>query len=595
MANYGTERVVLQNTTGAILSTSGDPIISTVSDSDQAIVFGAVSTREIQTAIANGGFDSQPPQPDADIDESSNPLAFWTVNDGSTGAITARSVVEPTNASGYTIGITVPNATASGLYWELSTFFPITGNSADVLAVDPIVYLDAVVGAGTPNIDVVLTMEFADTNFTTVGTATLGTATYASLITASIAPAEKSVSTTTVIAPSEAAYGKITIKVITTAIVATPTFTPIVYIREAMIRRGFSYIPISDNVASSRPAASISHSGGILAATSGSRVLDGSGTIRLVADYSGSGTAATIDLVNATNASGPFSTYNSAIFTMSGRGTSPGFVLSSTESAGDVNLFRNTANEWKTDDSFNIAGNLVVGGSATITGALSAGGISFTNLDVSGTANIVGTATFGTTVNFTGGSVNIGADGNLYRSATNTIKTDDSLVVGGGLTVGGTVIYGVPPGVVQSYLGATANVPTGWLLANGASLSTATYPALFAVIGYSFGGAGASFSLPSLTGHLLVGSTSTPGSSFQTGSVDAYLNSTWNHTHSVDPVATNSGVPSATTTILYASGANTVSPGSSLHTHSTNIAATTSSDAGPADVLRTRVVYIIKT
>ena len=155
MANYGTERVVLQNTTGAILSTSGDPIISTVSDSDQAIVFGAVSTREIQTAIANGGFDSQPPQPDADIDESSNPLAFWTVNDGSTGAITARSVVEPTNPSGYTIGITVPNATASGLYWELSTFFPITGNSAEVLAVDPIVYLDAVTGVGTPKNDVV--------------------------------------------------------------------------------------------------------------------------------------------------------------------------------------------------------------------------------------------------------------------------------------------------------------------------------------------------------------------------------------------------------------------------------------------------------
>jgi microcystin-dependent protein len=334
-------------------------------------------------------------------------------------------------------------------------------------------------------------------------------------------------------------------------------------------------------------------SGGNLNIVSGSRVLDGSGTIRLVADYSGSGTAATIDLVNATNASGPFSTYNSAIFTMSGRGTSPGFVLSSTESAGDVNLFRNTANEWKTDDSFNIAGNLVVGGSATITGALSAGGISFTNLDVSGTANIVGTATFGTTVNFTGGSVNIGSDGNLYRSATNTIKTDDSLVVGGGLTVGGTVIYGVPPGVVQSYLGGTSTLPTGWLLANGASLSTATYPALFAVIGYSFGGAGASFSVPNLNiGYFLVGSTSTPGSGFMTGSVDSYLNSTWNHTHSTDPAAFTSAAPSAN---QVSAGSGGVFASATNHTHSINGPATTSSDAGPADAYRMRVVYIIKT
>lgn len=40
---------------------------------------------------------------------------------------------------------------------------------------------------------------------------------------------------------------------------------------------------------------------------------------------------------------------------------------------------------------------------------------------------------------------------------------------------------------------------TGWFLLNGASLSTATYPLLFAKYGYLFGGSGASFSLPDLT------------------------------------------------------------------------------------------------
>ena len=592
MATFGSDKLSLSQTTGVIQADSGDPLLSTESNGSSAVVFGAIATREIQTAIANGAFDSQPPLPDDVIDELANPIAYWSVADGSGGTITARSVVETTNPSGYTIGITIPNATPAALSWGLSTYFPITGNSADVLAISPIAYLDAAIVGGTPNINITLALEFADVNFAAVGGTAYGTATYASLITAGIAAAEKSVSTTTTIAPSEAAFGKLTITAITSGIVST-TGTPIVYIREASVRRGFSFIPIADNVASGRPAASISHSGGILLAQSGSRVLDGSGNVKLVADYSGGGTAATLDLVNATNSSAPFSTYNSAILTLSGKGTSPSIVLSSAESAGDVNLYRNTADVWKTDDSFTVGANLVVGGSATITGALSAGAISFTNLSVSGTANIVGTAAFGTTVNFTGGSVNIGADGNLYRSATNTIKTDDSLVVNGSLTVGGTVIYGVPPGVVQSYLGATSTLPTGWILANGASLSTATYPALFAVIGYNFGGSGASFNVPNMNiGYFLVGSAQTPSSSLMTGTVDSYLNTTWNHTHSTNPAAFTSAAASANTVVA---GSGGVTASAQNHSHSIDVPATTSSDAGPSDAYRMRVVYIIKT
>ena len=42
----------------------------------------------------------------------------------------------------------------------------------------------------------------------------------------------------------------------------------------------------------------------------------------------------------------------------------------------------------------------------------------------------------------------------------------------------------------------TTTTPTGWLLENGASYATATHPALFAVIGYTYGGAGANFNVP---------------------------------------------------------------------------------------------------
>jgi microcystin-dependent protein len=43
-----------------------------------------------------------------------------------------------------------------------------------------------------------------------------------------------------------------------------------------------------------------------------------------------------------------------------------------------------------------------------------------------------------------------------------------------------------------------ANDPT-WMLLNGASLATATYPLLFALFGYTYGGSGANFNLPDLT------------------------------------------------------------------------------------------------
>lgn len=39
----------------------------------------------------------------------------------------------------------------------------------------------------------------------------------------------------------------------------------------------------------------------------------------------------------------------------------------------------------------------------------------------------------------------------------------------------------------------------GWLLMNGASLSTTTYAGLFNIYGYTFGGSGANFSLPDFT------------------------------------------------------------------------------------------------
>jgi hypothetical protein len=59
----------------------------------------------------------------------------------------------------------------------------------------------------------------------------------------------------------------------------------------------------------------------------------------------------------------------------------------------------------------------------------------------------------------------------------------------------------IPVGSVIYF--ANSSVPTGYLKCNGASLTTSVYPDLFAAIGYTYGGSGASFSVPELRGEFI--------------------------------------------------------------------------------------------
>lgn len=53
-----------------------------------------------------------------------------------------------------------------------------------------------------------------------------------------------------------------------------------------------------------------------------------------------------------------------------------------------------------------------------------------------------------------------------------------------------------------------STIPPNYLLCNGASISTSTYSALFNIIGYNYGGSGASFNLPNFTNAFPVGASS---------------------------------------------------------------------------------------
>ena len=66
---------------------------------------------------------------------------------------------------------------------------------------------------------------------------------------------------------------------------------------------------------------------------------------------------------------------------------------------------------------------------------------------------------------------------------------------------------GVPPGTIIHFAGK--KVPAGYLICNGAPVSAATYPNLYAAIGNTYGGNSTTFNLPNLSGRFLEGTTST--------------------------------------------------------------------------------------
>ena len=92
-------------------------------------------------------------------------------------------------------------------------------------------------------------------------------------------------------------------------------------------------------------------------------------------------------------------------------------------------------------------------------------------------------------------------------STTDHVKikagTGISLTNSSGETTIAATAGGVPTGTVQWFAGSSA--PTGWLVCDGASKSTSTFSALFAVIGTTYGGSGSNFNVPDLRGEFIRG------------------------------------------------------------------------------------------
>jgi len=109
MPDYGTDRLSLQNTTGAIQNNSGDPLLSTDDSGSSSYAFGPAMSAGIYLGVQNGNIGAPPPNIDEAIAED-NPLPYFSITDSSSGRIVASAVADAVQASGYAIRFTMTNA-----------------------------------------------------------------------------------------------------------------------------------------------------------------------------------------------------------------------------------------------------------------------------------------------------------------------------------------------------------------------------------------------------------------------------------------------------------------------------------------------------
>lgn len=107
------------------------------------------------------------------------------------------------------------------------------------------------------------------------------------------------------------------------------------------------------------------------------------------------------------------------------------------------------------------------------------------------------------TANYSWTKPDPGASANTWGATLNSdLDKIDAQVFGNQQTA---TQAGVPVGAGALWF--TGAPPTNWLICDGSSLDTTTYAALFAVIGYTFGGSGSNFNLPTFVGRFPMGAS----------------------------------------------------------------------------------------
>lgn len=190
-------------------------------------------------------------------------------------------------------------------------------------------------------------------------------------------------------------------------------------------------------------------SGGTLALVAGNATGTGSSSITFsTATAGGTGAATRASSVKMTLT-------GDGQLQVSTTGSSAGILI-----GGDANLYRSAADTLKTDDSLIIASNLTV--NSLTTTRVPFASTSGLLIDSANFTYTTGTGQLALATTGSGAGILIGGDANLYRSAADTLKTDDAFVSGSTITGASSLTLGANGGTTGSVLirGTTSGTVT---------------------------------------------------------------------------------------------------------------------------------------
>jgi microcystin-dependent protein len=136
----------------------------------------------------------------------------------------------------------------------------------------------------------------------------------------------------------------------------------------------------------------------------------------------------------------------------------------------------------------------------------------------------------------------------------------------------------VPTGTISMW--PTSTAPTGWLLANGASVLRDTYPDLFNVIGVTFGSvSGTTFTLPNFTNRMPIGAGDLYALTTTGGDANAIV-VTHSHTFTGSALAAHSHAATSGNFVLNSAGGGDTAGGTGFLTGASTNSVTTAVSAG---------------
>jgi len=355
---YGTNLPGLTGYEGDVTADGGETLIGSDSDGATALLFGPAALREIQAGVANGDFASAPDEPDADINDE-NPLPYFTAEDNSGGAITARVIEDASAGSGNVLRFRIAGGTSSGNSLTIKRFVPVPGTRNRSFIFTPEVY--CINATSTSNAKVVLSYQYYEIDAeTATGTGDTRERTLAEIGSADTLRIASNY--TRLAIPSDAAFILVSVKVETTGTVSSQSD---VSIAELRLISGGSDLYIAEN---SSPAtygpARLRQVNGELTITpnlggSGTVVVDGTlsmTNLSLSGTLDVAGVTSLTNQINVTRAAADNDAFLAKVtgdsvnrFLIEADGS---MFWGSGSAARDVNLYRSSSTTLRTDDAF---------------------------------------------------------------------------------------------------------------------------------------------------------------------------------------------------------------------------------------------------